>query len=239
MEGWIKLHRTINKHWIFKDSEKLKAWITILLNVNHEKNKVNLGNLILTCNRGESLKSLDSWAKLFGKNWNKSKVRRFFKLLKNDLMIELKNEQKTTRLIVCKYDTYQETRNASETQTKRKRNASETQTTPNKNDNNVKEIIAYLNKNANKNFRYKTEKTKTVINSRLNEGFKISDFKIVIDTKIKQWLSDTKMNEFLRPETLFGSKFESYLNVNNLTTIPKEGVLDRAARITAERQNRK
>ena len=47
------------------------------------------------------------------------------------------------------------------------------------------------------------------------------------------------MNEFLRPETLFGSKFESYLNANNLTTIPKEGVLDRAARITAERQNRK
>jgi len=141
MEGWIKLHRTINKHWIFQDSEKFKAWITILLNVNHEKNKVNLGNLILTCNRGESLKSLDSWAKLFGNNWNKSKVRRFFELLKKDSMIVLKNEQKTTRLTVCKYDTYQESGNTNETKVKRKRNASETQATPNKNEKNDKENI--------------------------------------------------------------------------------------------------
>ena len=53
-------------------------------------------------------------------------------------MIVTKNEQKTTRLTVCKYDSYQEVRNADETQVKRKRNASETQVTPNKNDNNIK-----------------------------------------------------------------------------------------------------
>ena len=97
---------------------------------------MNLGNKLINCKRGDSLNSLDTWAKLFGKGWNKSKVRRFFKLLESDNMIVTKNEQKTTRLTVCKYDSYQEVRNADETQVKRKRNASETQVTPNKNDNN-------------------------------------------------------------------------------------------------------
>ena len=137
-KGWIKLHRSIIKHWIFKDSDKFRAWILILCEVNHKEIKVNLGNKLINCKRGDSLNSLDTWAKLFGKGWNKSKVRRFFKLLESDNMIVTKNEQKTTRLTVCKYDSYQEVRNADETQVKRKRNASETQVTPNKNDNNIK-----------------------------------------------------------------------------------------------------
>ena len=51
-------------------------------------------------------------------------------------MIVTENVFKTTRLTVCKYDSYQGVRNDNETQTKRKRNASETQATPN---NNVEE----------------------------------------------------------------------------------------------------
>jgi hypothetical protein len=53
-------------------------------------------------------------------------------------MIELKSEHITTRLTICKYDTYQGERNADETQVKHKRNASETQMTPNKNEKNEK-----------------------------------------------------------------------------------------------------
>lgn len=138
MEGWIKIYRRIEKHWIFKDPDKFRSWILILLNVNHEENKVLIGEKLFVCGRGESLNSLETWAKIFGRNWNKSSVRRFFDLLKNDSMIVLKNEQKTTRLTVCNYDSYQEARNASETQVKRKRNASETSLTPNKKDKNVK-----------------------------------------------------------------------------------------------------
>ncbi len=133
MSGWIKLHRDILRHWIFDDPEKLKAWLTILLEVNHKPDKVNLGNELLECGRGESLKSLDSWASLFGPKWNKSKVRRFFRLLQKDDMIVQKSERKTTRITVCNYDSYQHERNTDETQVKRERNADETQTTPNKN----------------------------------------------------------------------------------------------------------
>ena len=135
--GWIKLHREIQNHWIYDDAEKFKAWIDILLEVNHSEVKTPIKNELFTCYRGESLKSLGTWAYIFGKNWNKSKVRRFFDLLQNDSMIVLKSERKTTRLKVCNYDLYQDKRNTGETQVKRKRNAGETQTTPNNNDKNV------------------------------------------------------------------------------------------------------
>lgn len=134
--GWISLHRSIINHWIFKDPKKFHAWCTILMNVNHSRTKVNIKGTILICERGDSLNSLETWAKLFGNNWNKSSVRRFLKLLESDSIIVTKSEHKTTRLSVCKYDTYQGLRNADETEMKQERNADETEMTPNNNDNN-------------------------------------------------------------------------------------------------------
>ena len=128
MSSWIKLFRDINKHWIWQNSDYLKWWLDILLEVNHAPAKVVINNKIYDCNRGEKLYSLDTWAHRWGTN--KSKVRRFLQLLQNDNMIVLKSETQTTRLTVCKYDTYQDMRNADETQMKRKRNASETHLTP-------------------------------------------------------------------------------------------------------------
>jgi hypothetical protein len=134
MQGWIKLERAIQDHWIFEDPIKLKWWITILLNVNHTEKKVNIGNKIYLVKRGESIKSLSNWAELF--KTDKSSVRRYFELLKTDTMIDTKNEHKTTRLTICNYESYVDDRNASETQVKRKRNGNETHSTPNNNDNN-------------------------------------------------------------------------------------------------------
>lgn len=77
------------------------------------------------------------------------------------------------------------------------------------------EIINYLNDVADKNFRSTTKKTKDLIKARWNEGFRLDDFKKVIDNKVRDWKHDPHMNKYLRPETLFGTKFESYLNENN------------------------
>ena len=76
----------------------------------------------------------------------------------------------------------------------------------------IVEIVNYLNDVAGKNFRHTTRKTQTLIKARLREGFTVDDFKRVIDNKTKEWKHDPKMNKYLRPETLFGTKFESYLN---------------------------
>ena len=76
------------------------------------------------------------------------------------------------------------------------------------------DIVEYLNEKSGKNFRYSSRKTKDLIQARLNEGFTVDDFKTVIDKKVAEWKDDKKMNQYLRPETLFGTKFEAYLNQN-------------------------
>lgn len=76
----------------------------------------------------------------------------------------------------------------------------------------IREIVEYLNKRANVHYRTTSKKTQTCIHARLAEGFTIDDFKTVIDKKCADWLDDAKMAQYLRPETLFGTKFESYLN---------------------------
>ena len=82
-------------------------------------------------------------------------------------------------------------------------------------DNKYKDIVDYLNRKSGKHFRIITQ-TKKLIDVRLKEGFLIDDFYRVIDNQCDKWLSDPKMNEYLRPQTLFGTKFESYLNANKV-----------------------
>ncbi|TES88933.1 MAG: hypothetical protein E3J94_07160 [Desulfobacteraceae bacterium] len=72
-------------------------------------------------------------------------------------------------------------------------------------------VVQYLNQKTGKKFSDKTKTTRSFINARVNDGFSEQDFLTVIDNKCSKWLSDPKMIEFLRPQTLFGTKFESYL----------------------------
>ena len=74
------------------------------------------------------------------------------------------------------------------------------------------EIITYLNHKARTGYKPTTAKTKTAIKARFSEGFTVDDFKTVIDKKCAEWIGDEKMEKYLRPETLFGTKFEGYLN---------------------------
>lgn len=73
------------------------------------------------------------------------------------------------------------------------------------------EIVSYLNKRLGTHYKPTTKKTQMCIRARFNEGFDVDDFKAVIDFKADQWGSDERMVEYLRPETLFGNKFEGYL----------------------------
>ena len=72
-------------------------------------------------------------------------------------------------------------------------------------------IINYLNNKCNTRYRYNTPNTKKHINARLNEGYTEQDFYTVISKKADEWLG-TEQEKYLRPDTLFGTKFESYLN---------------------------
>ena len=85
-------------------------------------------------------------------------------------------------------------------------------------DNNIYSlVIDYLNKKANTNYRPTTKNTQSFINARVKEGYTVEDFKKVIDSKSREWLG-TDFEKYLRPATLFGSKFENYLNEANKKT---------------------
>ena len=79
------------------------------------------------------------------------------------------------------------------------------------NTNNYKYIVDFLNSEANTNYRHTTNKTQSLIRARMKEGFTLEDFKQVISNKCNEW-KGTDFEKYLRPETLFGTKFESYLN---------------------------
>lgn len=78
-------------------------------------------------------------------------------------------------------------------------------------DRDTENIISFLNSVTGSNYRSKTDKTRKLIAARIAEGFTVDDFKTVISKKAKEW-QGTDMAQYLRPETLFGTKFEGYLN---------------------------
>lgn len=74
-------------------------------------------------------------------------------------------------------------------------------------------VVSYLNEKAGTKYRPTSAKTKTAIHARIADGFTVENFKTVIDKKCTEWIG-TEWEKFLRPSTLFGTKFEEYLNAN-------------------------
>lgn len=93
----------------------------------------------------------------------------------------------------------------------------------NENINVIKDVIDYLNSKLNTKYQYKADYIKRHINARISEGATFNDFKIVIDKKYNEWYG-TDFAKFLRPETLFGTKFSQYLNqLSPERSVPKYG----------------
>lgn len=92
-----------------------------------------------------------------------------------------------------------------------KKKESNTSIKPVINTDSINIIVDYLNEKAGKSYRAKSKDTAKHINARLAEGFTVDDFKTVIDKKCAEWLH-TEFEQYLRPATLFGTKFEGYLN---------------------------
>ena len=101
----------------------------------------------------------------------------------------------------------------------------------------VKEIVEYLNSAIGSHYKTNVDKTRSFIRARLREGFTVDDFKAVIDKKARAWLGNKDMQKYLRPETLFGTKFESYLNEQEtykFTGNKQESSFERIQRLARE-----
>ena len=174
-------------------------------------NELNLrGNELLVyaiiygfCQDGEnkfegSLKYLQDWTCS-----SKNTVIKSLKTLEEKQLI-LKQEEIKNSIKFCKYSiTEPPVQNLNHPGSK---------TEPNNNYISIiNNIINYLNNVLGSKYKPGVQKTKDLITARLNEGFTEEDFRKVIDTKYKEW-KGTEFAKYLRPSTLFGNKFEGYLN---------------------------
>ena len=91
----------------------------------------------------------------------------------------------------------------------------------------IETIIDYLNLKTGSRFKTSTLRTQSLIKARLKEGYTVNDFYMVIDKKTQEW-KGTDYEKYLRPETLFGNKFEGYLNQKSTNT--SESLFSKIAR---------
>ncbi len=119
-KGWIKLDRSILNHWIRNNDTYFSAWVIMLLTVNWGETKRLIKGTLFEVGIGQSVNTLNEWADILGKNWDKNKVYKFFELLKKDNMIKTQNKQTTLHLTIVNFKRYQTEDNAEETDLEQK-----------------------------------------------------------------------------------------------------------------------
>lgn len=104
--GWIKLHRSIRKNWIWSDAKKLKWWLDLLMMANHKDNKILIGNELLLIKRGSLHTSIIN----LSTRWDADKktVKKFLTLLEKDNMITLNSSSIGTTIHISNYNGYQD-----------------------------------------------------------------------------------------------------------------------------------
>lgn len=140
--------------------------------------------------------------------WSGRRVNSFLSELEERTIIEPRMNQKRTKIKPINTGFSDSRRTKSEPKTIQKRTKEINEDTE-----IYKRIIDYLNSRCGTRYTEKNKQTKESIHARLEEKFTEEDFYTVIDKKCNEWIG-TEMERYLRPQTLFGTKFESYLNQN-------------------------
>ena len=232
MQGYIMLHRKILEWEWYTDTNVKVLFLHLILLANHE-DKEWRG---LTIKRGELVTSRENLAGQTG--LTVQQIRTALKKLESTNDIVVKSTNKHTLIKIVKYALYQSDTRMNNRQSTNKQPTNNQpdnhQITTNNNDNKLinspvsdnvdlsitenripyEEIIDYLNLKAGTRFKSNSSDTRKKIHARWRDGFRLNDFKQVVDIKTAEWL-DTEMDKFLRPKTLFGTKFEDYLNLVN------------------------
>lgn len=231
MEGWLKLHRKIQDHWLYEKNRpktKYEAWLHILMNVNYKSGKSMIRGVIYDCNPGQCLFSLETWAKHF--NWSVQQVRTFIAQLKKDEMITTEGMQYTTKLTVCNWVSYQgdSTDEQHTEQHADNKPLTDGQQTDNKPLTTIEEskegkegkegkediyaqFIQIFNDFSGKKIRVFDEKAKKQFRARIKEGFTVDDFKTAIKN-CKQDPFHIENKQYLTPEFITrADKLQKYL----------------------------
>lgn len=214
MAGYIKLHRKITDWEWYKDTATRDVFLHLLLKANYKPSRY-MGHDI---NTGDCIFGRKAFSEELG--LGEQQIRTAIKRLKSTSEITIKLTSKFSIITLVNYSKYQVLCDDANQQSNQQTNPELTiiqpatnhiQEVKNNKNNIYTSVLGYLNELADTNFRPSSSKTQTLIRARLNEGFTEENFKTVIRKKVEEW-KDTERAIYLRPETLFGTKFESYLN---------------------------
>lgn len=221
--GYVKLYRNLINNEIFQNEKLLKVFIWCILKANYKERSQIVGRNHIKLKEGQFV---------FGRNkaalelsMAPSTLWDYMQLLKNINVIDIESNNKYSIVSVEKWTFYQTKDNIcdseSDSNIDNKSTSNKQQINTNKKEYKVKNdknkeihsrVITRLNQMSNKNYKSDTKKTTDCIDERLKEGFTEEDFYKVISNKCSEWLNNKNMNKYLRPETLFGNKFQIYLN---------------------------
>lgn len=226
MAGYVKLYRQMESWEWYTDTNTKTLFIHCLLRANH-KPGLWRGVTIETGSFITSFRKLSSETGL-----SQREVRTSLNRLKSTHELTHETTSEFSVIKVLKWADYQgnddegDTSNdtPSDKQTTSQRQANDKRSTTNKNEKNekndkntnslkdiVEKVIQYLNIQTNHNYRPTEANTRHLI-ARINERYTMKQVMTVIRYKTIEWEQNEKMKQFLRPATLFGTKFDTYLN---------------------------
>jgi uncharacterized phage protein (TIGR02220 family) len=216
--GYFLIHRRFFNHWLWEERRRYsraEAWLDLLQQASFADGQRFVSGSVVPLQRGQLFVSTRFLASRW--QWNIKSVHQFLKLLEGERMIEQKVNAKGNTLTLVNFESYQTNGNAEVNAEETLRGTKQSNGNKRKIDKGVsdsvfEQVAGFLNETTGKNFRATGSALVRGVSARLKEGFTLQDFLKVIEFKQNQWGADAKMSGYLRPETLFGSKFESYLN---------------------------
>lgn len=259
--GYVKFWRMSEDSEVFASSDLWRLWSWCLFRANFKKRfvpfKTGKGEVTVKLDPGQFIFGRSKAAESLG--WSASTVWKRMKRLESIGNIAIESNRQYSIVSICNWEQYQDSLvekvTGKEQPSDRQGTAKEQPSDTDKNDKKEKkekktkdiveepprpqipysQIVSFLNEKAGTKYKPTTNKTKSLIKARFNEGFSLEDFKSVIETKCDEWLTDDKMVMYLRPETLFSNKFEGYLQASftENTTKKKEWIKHEIPKTTA------
>lgn len=215
--GYLLIHRRFFNHWLWDERRrysKAEAWLDLIQQASFADGQRFVSGSVVPLQRGQLFISTRFLAARW--QWNIKSVHQFLKLLEGERMIVQKVNAKGNTLTLVNFDSYQTNGNAEVNAEETPEGTKQSNGNKRKRDKGVsadvfQQIAAFLNEVTGKNYKATGSALTKGITARLKEGFGFEDFKRVVEFKQNQWGADAKMSAYVRPETLFSPKFESYL----------------------------
>ena len=213
--NWIALDKNLSKHFPDRVFSEIEAAFSLTIDYDNDRPVTAAGYAELwKWSRTKVNSFLDKMGAEISYPENTGKIQNQKGQIKKQIRDRSETDQRQIRMVDTKC--FKATEDRSKTDRRQIQNRSKNTTNkpiinlyPKK--DVIVSVVDYLNQKLGTNYRPTTEKTRTCINARIAEGNTYEQFKIVIDKKYNEWLG-TDDAKYLRPETLFGNKFEGYLN---------------------------